>query len=434
MECISIIFQLEKRNSTIHTKEAIAMAKNIKFNITVDGTSVRTIEELADHFNISDIAELYESGTLLRWLQAREYLDYAEKIQQIDTEAPLEQKVTALCSAFGFSSGDIEQAVSALLHTKRRDAALKEYAQDAASVDKIITNYLADYEKLKADLKVHSSDESFIKSAVEQLASVYRPMLQHDFKQFYMELRDSTEDYSLIIKYLRLHKTARAYLYPSASSIDFYELIETIKDHSDNLAELKESADKIAQDYMSEFTIYWNPLFNEIKDKYPLVFYALCMNQKLHDFIFQNIHDWNKYNNFLHPSDNIRRQYSQYFKRITNTRGYGQFISVSKSPVLVLLSKNADIREIPGGNASSHRIDKFVQGNSYFSSLAGFRSNFLNSYVSSLPSKLLTPDWINYDGNRASLVLFNSLEYTFHSGGGEILYMEVPETDTTAQA
>jgi len=65
------------------------MAKVIKFNITVDGVSIRTIEELIEHFNISDIAELYESGTLLRWLQAREYLDYAEKIQQIDTEAPL---------------------------------------------------------------------------------------------------------------------------------------------------------------------------------------------------------------------------------------------------------------------------------------------------------------------------------------------------------
>ena len=66
------------------------MAKPIKFNMKVDSVPVRTMEELIEHFNISDVVELYESGTLLRWLQAREYLDYAEKIRQIDMETPLE--------------------------------------------------------------------------------------------------------------------------------------------------------------------------------------------------------------------------------------------------------------------------------------------------------------------------------------------------------
>ncbi|UTC46790.1 hypothetical protein E4N72_09585 [Treponema vincentii] len=417
------------------------MAKVIKFNMMMDGVSVRTMEELIEHFNVSDVLELYESGTLLRWLQAREYLDYAEKIQQIDTEAPLEQKVTALCSAFGFSSGDIEQAASALLHTKRREAALKEYAQDAASVDKIITSYLADYEKLKADLKEHASDESFIKSAVEQLASVYQPILQYDFKQFYTELRDSTEDYSLITKHLRLNKTTRAYLYPTvnnlqrASSIDFYELIETIKDHSDNLAELKESADKIAQDYMSEFTIYWNPLFNEIKDKYPLVFYALCMNQKINTFIFKNIHDWNKYNDFLHPSDNIRRQCSLYFKHITNTRGNGEFIAISQTPVLVIHFNNAEIQEIPNGNESPQRLDKCSSRNLYTSHTSTFKNLWTDKEnVFGFGFGVLPSFSSSQEGNRASLVLFNSLKYVFHNGGGEIVYMEVPETDESTQS
>lgn len=207
------------------------MAKIIKFNITVDGISVRTIEELTERFNISDIVELYESGTLLRWLQAREYSDYAEKIQQIDSAAPLEEKVTAVCSTFGFPSGNIEQAVSDLLHTKRREAALKEYTQDAASVDKIIANYLADYEKLKEGLKAHASDESFIKSAVEQLASVYQAALKHDCKRFYTALKNSQQDYSLITKYFLLNKTTRAYLYPTNSivqtslSTGFFKLI-----------------------------------------------------------------------------------------------------------------------------------------------------------------------------------------------------------------
>ena len=417
------------------------MAKPIKFNMKVDSVPVRTMEELIEHFNISDVVELYESGTLLRWLQARDYLDHAEKLLQIDTAAPLEEKAKALCSAFGFAPEETQRAISDMLHTRQREAALKEYAQDAASVDKIITSYLADYEKLKTDLKAHSTDETFIQTAVEQLASVYQPILQYDGNKFYAELKNARQSYPLITKQLRLNQTTRAYLYLTnsfgqiSSPTAFSMLIDSMmEDYPNDLIALKRAADQIAQNYMPEFEQQWERLFNEIKEDCPLVFYALCMNEKINTFIFKNIHDWNKYNDFLHPSDNIRRQCSSYFKRVTATRGSGQFISVSKSPVLVLLFKNADIREIPGGNASSQRIDKFGQENSYFSRLAGFRSNFLNSNASSFPSDLLNTDWINYDGNRASLVLFNSLEYTFHSGGGEILYMEVPETDTTAQA
>lgn len=393
------------------------MAKVIKFNITVDGVSIRTIEELIEHFNISDIAELYESGTLLRWLQAREYLDYAEKIQQIDTEAPLEQKVTALCSAFGFSSGDIEQAVSAFLHTKRRDAALKEYAQDAASVDKIITNYLADYEKLKADLKEHSSDESFIKSAVEQLATVYQIALQHDCKRFYTGLRYSTEDYSLITKHLRLNKTTRAYLYLTnsfgqiSSPTAFSMLIDSMMDdYPNDLIALKRAADQIAQNHMPEFEQQWERLFNEIKEDYPLMFYALCMNKKINTFIFKNIHDWNKYNNFLHPTDNIRRQCSGYIKSITSTQRSSHYTSESKGNILVIFFSNAEIRESSDRTAVRQRINKLGQ------------------------ATLQQNAWVNPDGIRAVFLLFNSLEYIFYRNGGEILYMEVPETDTTAQA
>jgi|GEM_PF-1051163 len=399
------------------------MAKVIKFNITVDGVSIRTIEELIEHFNISDIVELYESGTLLRWLQAREYSDYAEKIQQIDSAAPLEEKVTALCSAFGFSCGNIEQAVSDLLHTKRREAALKEYAQDAASVDKIIANYLADYEKLKNDLKAHASDESFIQSAVEQLVSVYQAAVQHDCKRFYKELRDSKENYSLITKHFRLNKTTRAYLYPTNSivqtslSTGFFKLIANMmEDYSTNLAALKKAADKIAEHYMPEFEQQWERLFNEIKDAYPLMFYALCMNKKINTFIFKNIQDCDKYNDFLHPTDNICQRCEPYLKSVTSRKGSSHYISVSsilssigRQDILVVFFRNAEIMEEFDSDDVRQKINKFD-----------------NNY-------LQQNEWVNQDGTRASFLLFHSLSYAFRKGGGEILYMEVPETYQTVQ-
>ena len=390
---------MKKHNNTLLTRETIKMAKVIKFNITVDGVSIRTIEELIEHFNISDIAELYESGTLLRWLQAREYLDYAEKIQQIDTEVPLEQKVTALCSAFGFSAGDIEQAVSAFLHTKRRDAALKEYAQDAASVDKIITSYLADYEKLKTDLKAHSTDETFIQTAVEQLASMYQPILQYDGNKFYAELKNVRQSYSLITKQLRLNQTTRAYLYLTNSfgqifsPTAFSMLIESMmEEYPNDLIALKRAADQIAQNYMPEFEQQWERLFNEIKGDYPLIFCALCMNHKINTFICKDRTVWHeKYNASLQITNAIFQQCSSYLKKITRENRTPCFITAPQKRILIISVDNAIIRDIS-------------------------------------EQKFNTCD------RKTPFMLFNNWEYYVYKGGGEILYMEVPETDTTVQA
>ena len=393
------------------------MAKPIKFNMKVDSVPVRTMEELIEHFNISDVVELYESGTLLRWLQARDYLDHAEKLLQIDTAAPLEEKAKALCSAFGFAPEETQRAISDMLHTRQREAALKEYAQDAASVDKIIANYLTDYEKLKEDIKAHSADEDFIKSAVEQLASVYQPILQYDGNKFYAELKNVRQSYSLITKQLRLNQTTRAYLYLTNSfgqifsPTAFSMLIESMMDdYPNDLIALKRAADQIAQNYMPEFEQQWERLFNEIKEDYPLMFYALCMNKKINTFIFKNIQDCDKYNNFLHPTDNIRRQCSGYIKSITSTQGSSHYTSESKGNVLVVFFSNAEIREASDRTAVCQRINKLGQ------------------------ATLQQNDWVNPDGIRAAFFLFNSLEYIFYRNGGEILYMEVPETDATAQA
>ena len=425
------------------------MAKVIKFNMMVDGVSVRTMEELIEHFNISDVVELYESGTLLRWLQARDYLDHAEKLLQIDTAAPLEEKAKALCSAFGFAPEETQRAISDMLHTRQREAALKEYAQDAASVDKIIENYLADYEKLKEDIKAHASDEDFIKSAVDQLAAVYQPILQRDCKHFYTELKDSKQDYSLITKQLRLNQTTKGYLLSAntnhtanswtvPSSTDFSMLIKNMmEEYSTDIIALKKAADKIAQKYMQEFKIYWKPLFNKVKDTYPLIFYGLCMNKHINTFIFENKHDWMIYNDFLDITGNIEQQCSKYLKRVTNTRGNGEFIAISQTPVLVIHFNNAEIQEIPNGNESPQRLDKYSSRNLYTSHTSTFKNLWTDKENVSgfgFGFGVLPSFSSSQEGNRASLVLFNSLKYVFHNGGGEIVYMEVPETDESTQS
>ena len=47
------------------------MAKKIKFNLQVNGTSVSSLESLQNNFNIEHIMEHFKSGLLMRWLEVQ---------------------------------------------------------------------------------------------------------------------------------------------------------------------------------------------------------------------------------------------------------------------------------------------------------------------------------------------------------------------------
>lgn len=73
--------------------------KQIKFDLPIDGTKVRTIEELRNHFN-TEILDLYKNGLLLRWLKVKHYFDYSQAVEKLisaDTDANL---LKLLCGIF----------------------------------------------------------------------------------------------------------------------------------------------------------------------------------------------------------------------------------------------------------------------------------------------------------------------------------------------
>ena len=54
-------------------KESDDMAKTIKFNLICDGHSVRTLDDLREHFSIEDVLDHHKNGMLARWLEVRGY-------------------------------------------------------------------------------------------------------------------------------------------------------------------------------------------------------------------------------------------------------------------------------------------------------------------------------------------------------------------------
>lgn len=86
--------------------------KTIKFDLPIDGTKVKCIEELCDHLTI-EILDHYRSGLLSKWLTSRKMHDELTAIEALDgfDEHAL---LIGLCEIFGVDIDD--EIASAMLH------------------------------------------------------------------------------------------------------------------------------------------------------------------------------------------------------------------------------------------------------------------------------------------------------------------------------
>ena len=72
----------------------------VKFPLKMsDGTPVRTIEELREHFDFPAVLRYYSSGKLGRWLSDRYYDEEAEKVGDLDPSS--EDFKKSLCDILG---------------------------------------------------------------------------------------------------------------------------------------------------------------------------------------------------------------------------------------------------------------------------------------------------------------------------------------------
>jgi len=162
------------------------MVKEIKFNLIINGKSCRTIKDLKTNFNIDDVLKLYEDGRLLRWLEVRKYDDYAKKLQQMDNNAYLDQKIKDISSIFGFSSDMVKK------YTAQKYTALKE------------------------TMKINSNNMEILKKSVTLIEEKYIEQFAEDYKNFFHEINNT---YPLIVYRLLMHQKTREYLLYKNKSI-----------------------------------------------------------------------------------------------------------------------------------------------------------------------------------------------------------------------
>lgn len=73
--------------------------KIIKFDLPINGTKIRSLEELRDNFT-TEIMELHASGLLLRWIKSRGVEIDSDKLSAIAVDHDAADKLVALCEIF----------------------------------------------------------------------------------------------------------------------------------------------------------------------------------------------------------------------------------------------------------------------------------------------------------------------------------------------
>lgn len=86
--------------------------KLIKFDLSLKGVRVATLEALQENFS-AEILPIFQSGRLAKWLKSRDLLEQAAAIEAIDKNASELQQLKAICQVLGLD--DDEEVLQFLL-------------------------------------------------------------------------------------------------------------------------------------------------------------------------------------------------------------------------------------------------------------------------------------------------------------------------------
>ncbi|MCB5271882.1 MAG: hypothetical protein LHW56_08565 [Candidatus Cloacimonetes bacterium] len=163
------------------------MAKAIKFNILVDKTPLRDINDLHEHFNLDDLLAHQQSGLLQRWLEVRGLTELAERVASLSSAGPL-AAAQELCRTFHPESTPehIAAAVYPLEYAMQHAARLEELKKSDFARQQVIDDYHSGYARVLQKMFEHPEDYPLIKSALSEIWNMYMGLFRLDFDRFFV--------------------------------------------------------------------------------------------------------------------------------------------------------------------------------------------------------------------------------------------------------
>lgn len=165
------------------------MAKTIKFNLICDGSPIRTLDDLRNHFSIEDMVEYYNNQLLQRWLKVRGYEEHLAKVEALEADSDMEL-VKGLIEIFDVENDTqvVEENTYILGYLKSKQERLERYRKDEKHEKDIITEYHSQYQQLVITIVENKTDMSRIKAAVKEIDTNYFPLFELNHRELLYHL------------------------------------------------------------------------------------------------------------------------------------------------------------------------------------------------------------------------------------------------------
>lgn len=163
------------------------MAKAIKFSLMVDGYPAKSMDDIRENFNISDLLAAVENGALLRWLKSRSLDDEAAAVEALSKETDIMARAKALVRVVdaSISDAEVEEAVWPLKLQAKEKETQPSASGTKVQKDEVISAYHEGYSALCRELEEKSGDYSFVKAAIAQIFADYKGLYLLDKNAFY---------------------------------------------------------------------------------------------------------------------------------------------------------------------------------------------------------------------------------------------------------
>jgi hypothetical protein len=162
------------------------LAKVIKFNLPLDGTSVRDISGLKESFNIDDLLAHFENGTLQRWCKVRGFEKELKAVLEISNTFSTFQKGEKLIEIFGVKNFKKEDIYHLQLK-RERERYLEKIDLANIREREIISNYHKEYLRIKSEIDLNKDNFNYLKEAFSEIEKFYLPLFQLEAKELISE-------------------------------------------------------------------------------------------------------------------------------------------------------------------------------------------------------------------------------------------------------
>ena len=188
------------------------MAKTIKFNLVCDGNPIRTIEDLQNNFVIEDVLDYYNNKLLHRWLKVRGYDSELELVSKITSKDTM-QIIKQLIRIFNIASDNqkMEESIYILKYFDERKKRNDIYANKNFSVNQILKDYQAGYQKLINGILENPNNAAIIKSNLSEIVSHYAWIFELNHRALFYNLKEKSV---LAIMCLLMNEKCRNYYLP----------------------------------------------------------------------------------------------------------------------------------------------------------------------------------------------------------------------------